>query len=157
MSTDNVLELTLDGAADDGIAYFTDDAGKKYFRPRDGKPIRPLIQGKDDHPMMYQYSGRHPLAEIGRKFRSIQDADHYVRALVNFDHIIRHAIIAGDVNNSDGLREKAATYIVEKQEKIKTEDLGVLETIPGFDEVREYLDMTPEQIYSALETRSVSM
>lgn len=149
------LELTLKEAVTDGIAYFVDESGIEYFRPRDGEPIRPLIHGQDNHPMMYQFSRQDPLAEVGRKFASLEEADHYVGALADFDRMILFVNVAADTKLSEKLRREASEYVTKEQKRMKRENLGVLDTIPGFDKVRKYLDMSPEQIYSELKVQGV--
>jgi len=151
----DALELTLQEATTDGIAYFIDSSGNEYFRPRKAGPtgkerIRPLIHGHDNHPMMYQFSRRNPLAEIGRKFASIEEAEHYVAALHNFDRMIRLADIAGDATTGEGLAQQAFFQVRSLKELLKKDSLDVLETIPGFDSVRKYLDMQPSEIHREL-------
>lgn len=148
------LELTLREAATDGIAYFVDGSGNDYFRPRDGGPVRPLVHGKDDHPMMYQFSRRHPLAEVGRKFASLEEADHYVGALFDFTRMILNASVVTDARLSGEARRETSDFVKKGQEKIKRKHLGVLDTIPGFDKVRKYLDMTPVQINKELKAHA---
>jgi hypothetical protein len=156
MEAQRQLELTLKAAATDGIAYFVDASGVQYFRPRDGNPIRPLIWGKDNHPMMYQFSRPHPLAEVGRTFTSLEAADHYVGALADFDRMISLVNITNS-NLSEELRKRASAAVVSEQERMKKDNLGVLDSVPGFESVRKYLDMTPEQIYEDLKIHGITI
>lgn len=150
MEDQKPLELTLQDASTSGIAYFVDSSGNEFFRSWDGSPIRPLIHGKDDHPMMYQFSRSHPLAEKGRKFISPEKADHYVSALVHLDNMITLVDIANSKRYPDDIRKEAYDSAVSEQERIKKDDLGVLDSIPGFKPLRKYLFMKPEEIYADL-------
>ncbi|MBI4451415.1 hypothetical protein HY642_05555 [Candidatus Woesearchaeota archaeon] len=144
-----LLELTLRAAATDGIAYFVDEAGNPYFHPRDAAPIRPLIDGKDNHPMMYQFSRPNPLAEVGRKFKSPEEANKYVDAVTSFATMMLFVEIAGRTDLSDDARKIAEESVVQTQGMIRQKHMQVLDTVKGFEHVKKYLDMPPKQIYES--------
>lgn len=150
------LELILQSAATDGIAYFVDEEGTRYFRPRDGQPIRPLNHDIDGHPMMYQFSREHPLAEKGRRFATPAQADRYVGILADLDMMFLLANVSENPALSEGTRHELTALVRSKQEGLKL-DLAVLETIPGFAAVRKYLDMEPREIYAGLEARAQNL
>ncbi|MBI5391047.1 hypothetical protein HZB02_06180 [Candidatus Woesearchaeota archaeon] len=141
------LELILKYAATEGIAYFEDLAGNGYFRPYNGQPIRPLVHGHDDHPLMYQFSHQNPLAEVGRIFLSLGEADHYVKALTDFDRMMFLAVFSQNPQLPDNVRASLCAYALERQRSITQHHLPVLETVRDFGKLTKYLEMTPEQIY----------
>ncbi len=155
MNNEQPLELTLQEIFTDGLAYFIDTKGNQYFCPREDANIRPLIPGRDNHPMMYQFSQPHPLAEPGKKFSSIPKAQQYVRALTDFDRLI---FLLFTQAQSQALPEKLLNRIcksvIDEQERIKKEYLPILKTIPQFKFMQKYLDMTPEQITKEIQEQT---
>lgn len=156
LDQDSPLELTLDAAACDGIAYFSGSDGKEYFRPGGGEPIRELVCGSDNHPMMYQFSKVHPLAEVGRKFASPREASHYVGALSDFEMWILLINLNNDVDMPEEKKGKTREVLLREQERMKRENLAVLDTVPGFEVVRKYFDMTLEDVWADLQANGVS-
>ena len=156
MDQDSQLELTLECAATDGIAYFKGSNGKEYFRPGGGKPIRALDNGHHEHPMMYQFSRVHPLAESGRKFSTPREAEHYVGALSDFEMMLLLISATFNAPELEKFKERVRKTILEEQERMKRDNLAVLDTVPGFNLVRKYLYMSADDIYADLESRRES-
>lgn len=90
------------------------------------------------------------LAKIGRKFTDLEEAEHYVGALADFDRMILLATTTNDPFLSVILRNRTTDLIFREQKRIKEDYLTVLDTIPGFDQVRKYLDMEPSEICAEL-------
>ena len=151
MDQDSQLELTLECAATDGIAYFKCDDGRKYFRPRDNEPIRELIHGQDNHPMMYQFSSVLPLAEIGRKFSTPRQASQYISALSDFEMWVLLIKLYNDAYMPADKKVETRDVLVREQERMKRDNLAVLDTVQGFDVVRKYFDMTIEDVWANLQ------
>lgn len=155
LDQESPLELTLECAASDGIAYFKGANGKEYFRPRNGEAIRELVWGADNHPMMYQFSKVHPLAEVGRKFSTPREADHYVGALSDFEMWVLLINLYNDERMPEEMKDKTREALLLEQERMRRENLAVLDTVPGFEVVRKYFDMTLEDVWADLRTNGV--
>jgi len=131
------LELTLLFATRDGIAYFEGNDGQKYFRPRDEQPIRPLVEGQDDHPMMYQLSAPHPLAAKGVKFQDLEEANLYVGVLSVYEDMLTISRIALKERDTD-LGRRAQELIPRVKADIRTRFGRVLHYFP---EINRALDL----------------
>ena len=145
------LEVQVDKVYRSGLAYFR--VGETpHIRERNGKWHE--ASHLDYHPLLIQFDYESPLAEIGKKFSLVQEADHYVQAITGFERIILLAEVATSNGCSRTLREELDRLLDTRQNDVKDKYLETLQKIPAFDQVKLILGMKIDEIVKYLQSKS---
>ncbi len=134
-----------------GLAYLTIN-GKGHIREK-GKGIKEA-SGIDYSPMVTQFQILSPFSEPGRKFHSRSEAELYMQALTLLDKMVHSAIASGEEELREETRTQMREICIDMQGQLNSTYLPMLRTVSRFDTISEYLNQTPEEIRSKLESMS---